>query len=105
MNSLPFRPEVTKLAMVNRAASDKRIAAVRGRARIFIFSTICVALAAGLLAGAVAWKTGRPVFPESIYPDLSPPMVISQSIQVTCYAASGLVSLLFLGWIVWRRAR
>ena len=60
---------------------------------------------AGLAAGAWVWKTRQPLFPENIYPDLTLPMLISQSIQLTCYGMALLVSLGFLGWIVRQRRR
>jgi hypothetical protein len=60
---------------------------------------------AGLAAGAWAWKTKQPLFPEDIYPDLREPMLISQSIQLACYGMALLVSLGFLGWIVRQRRR
>jgi hypothetical protein len=60
---------------------------------------------AGLAAGAWAWKTRQPLFPEIVYPDLTLPMLISQSIQLTCYGMALLVSLGFLGWIVRERRR
>jgi len=61
--------------------------------------------ACGLLAGWWAWKNDRALYPEAIYPDLTRPILTTQSIQLTCYAAGGLVSGIFLGWIVWRRRR
>ncbi len=61
--------------------------------------------AAGLLAGAWVWKTGRPLFPAVVYPDFSKPMLVTQTIQLTCYGVGGLMSLLFLGWIAGRRLR
>lgn len=60
---------------------------------------------AGLAAGAWAWKTQQPLFPEIVYPDLTLPMLISQSIQLACYGMAMLVSLGFLGWIVRQRRR
>ena len=58
---------------------------------------------AGLLAGAWVWKTGRPLFPEIVYPEMTLPILISQSIQITCYGVGALVSLGFLGWILHQR--
>ncbi|WP_193210839.1 hypothetical protein [Luteolibacter marinus] len=57
----------------------------------------------GLVAGAWVWMNGRPLYPDAVYPDFSMPMLISQTIQLTCYATGALVSLVFLGWIVQRR--
>lgn len=60
---------------------------------------------AGLLAGAWVWKTGITLYPLELYPDFSKPLLITQTIQLTCYAAGGIAGLLFLGWIVARRRR
>jgi hypothetical protein len=59
--------------------------------------------ALGLAAGAIAWKTRQPVYPENIYPELSLPILISQTIQVTCYLIGALSSLGFLVWLGLRR--
>lgn len=64
---------------------------------------ILVTEIAGLAAGMRAWRTGRPVYPEAIYPDGTLPILISQSIQVTCYLAGALVSVAFLAWLLWKR--
>ena len=66
---------------------------------------ILVTEAAGLLAGAWVWKSGEPLYPDPVSLDesLPPRMLITQTIQLTCYGAGGLVSVLFLGWIVRRR--
>ena len=57
----------------------------------------------GLLAGAWVWKTGLPLYPMEMYPDFSKPLLITQTIQLTCYAVGGLVGVVFLGWV--RRQR
>ena len=61
--------------------------------------------AAGLLAGAWVWKTGIPLYPLELYPEFSKPLLITQTIQLTCYAAGGIVGVLFLGWIVVQRRK
>ena len=61
---------------------------------------ILVTETAGLLAGAWVWKTGLPLYPLEMYPDFSKPLLITQTIQLTCYAAGGVVGVVFLGWIV-----
>ena len=66
---------------------------------------ILVTEAAGLTAGAWVWKTGLPLFPLELYPDFSKPLLITQTIQLTCYAVGGVAGLLFLGWIVVRRRK
>jgi hypothetical protein len=64
---------------------------------------ILLSEAAGIAAGAVAWKTRQPVYPEAIYPELGLPILISQTIQVTCYLAGAAVSAGFLIWLGLRR--
>ncbi len=66
---------------------------------------ILVTEVAGLAAGGWVWKTGEPLLPHAVYPDFSKPMLISQTIQLTCYGVGGLVSVVFLAWIVWQRRR
>lgn len=61
--------------------------------------------AAGLSAGAWVWKTGIPLYPLELYPEFSKPLLITQTIQLTCYAAGGIVGLLFLAWIVAQRRK
>ncbi len=57
---------------------------------------------AGLAAGGWSWFTGRTLYPEVIYPELTRPLITSQSIQVTCYVAGMLVGAAYLVWL-WRR--
>lgn len=66
---------------------------------------ILITEACGLLAGWWAWKNERPLYPEMVYPDLTRPILASQSIQLTCYAAGAISSGIFLGWIVSHRRR
>lgn len=67
---------------------------------LILITEIC-----GLLAGWWSWRNDRPLYPEAIYPDLTRPILTTQSIQLTCYAAGALVSGIFLSWIVWHRRR
>lgn len=66
---------------------------------------ILVTEAAGLLAGAWVWKTSLPLYPLEMYPDFSRPLLITQTIQLTCYAVGGLVGVVFLGWVVRQRRK
>lgn len=59
---------------------------------------------AGLAAGAWSWFTGRTLYPEIVYPELTRPLVTSQSIQLTCYLAGTLVGAVYLAWL-WRLRR
>lgn len=65
---------------------------------------ILVTELAGLATGAWVWRKEEPLYPDAIYPDGTMPILISQTIQVTCYLAGGLVSLGFLVWLVRKRA-
>ncbi len=56
----------------------------------------------GLGAGAWSWFTGRTLYPEIIYPELTRPLITSQSIQLTCYLAGTVVAVVYLVWL-WRR--
>ncbi len=60
---------------------------------------------AGLATGAGVWRSGEPFYPEAIYPDMTRPILISQTIQVTCYLAGALASAGFLGWLIWKRQK
>jgi hypothetical protein len=66
---------------------------------------ILVTEVTGLAVGAWVWKSEEPLFPEIVYPELTLPLLITQSIQLTCYATGALVSLGFLGWIARERQR
>lgn len=66
---------------------------------------ILVTEAAGLATGAWVWKTRQPLYPEIVYPELTLPLLISQTIQLTCYGVGMLVSLGFLGWIAKERRK
>lgn len=65
----------------------------------FIFGTE----AAGLAAGAWVWRSERPLYPEAFYPELSLPILVSQTIQLTCYLAGSLLSVCFLARILRKR--
>jgi hypothetical protein len=65
---------------------------------VIVVAEIC-AVAAGLLA----WRTGRGVYPDFLYPDYSAGLAITQSVQLTAYLAGGFFSLLLLAWTWWSR--
>lgn len=60
---------------------------------------------AGLAAGGSVWRSGKALYQEAIYPDMTAPILISQTIQVTCYLAGALASAGFLGWLIWKRRK
>ena len=47
-------------------------------------------------SGGYVFFTRRPLYPERIYPDASLPLMITQTIQITCYLTSAAFSGLFL---------
>ena len=68
-----------------------------------ILATELVAASSGLLAGVL----GRGILPAFVYPETSLPLIVTQTIQIFCYAASALFSgILLLGMLVhrWRKA-
>ncbi|WP_052573442.1 hypothetical protein [Haloferula sp. BvORR071] len=66
---------------------------------------ILVTELSGLATGAWVWRTEKPLYPEDVYPDGTLPIMITQTIQVTCYLVSAIVSVVFLVWIFRKRAR
>ncbi|MCW1884366.1 hypothetical protein OKA04_06455 [Luteolibacter flavescens] len=66
---------------------------------------LLVTEAAGLATGAWVWKSGRPLYPEIVYPEFTLPLMITQTIQLTCYGVGMLVSLGYLIWIARVRCR
>ncbi len=68
---------------------------------VFILATE----AAGLAAGFWSWTSGRPLYPAGWYPDASVSILVSQSIQLTCYLAGPLFCFFFLIAIVQKRRR
>ncbi len=66
-----------------------------------IGATELVAASSGLLA----WALQRGIFPAFVYPESSLPLIVTQTIQISCYAASALFSGIFLlGILVHRRS-
>lgn len=59
----------------------------------------------GLATGAYAWITGKTLYPQIVYPELTRPLVTTQTIQLTCYLVGALSGLGFLIWVVKWRAR
>lgn len=50
----------------------------------------------GLMAGLIAWRNKTELYPSWLYPDITPGILITQSIQITAYLAGALLSLLLL---------
>lgn len=88
---------------VARAGSRPKVAAQT------VLKGTCVVIAATELtaaaAGLVAYTRNAPVFPTSFYPESSPEIYASQTIQLVCYLAAACYSMLLLGWMRLRRGR
>lgn len=69
-----------------------------------VWPALVVTELCGLAAGAWSWTTGRPFFPEILYPDMRRELVTSQSIQLACYLAGAVAGMVYLGWL-WRQRR
>lgn len=61
--------------------------------------SICASL------GIYVYLSGNPIFPDFLYPDMSKPMLITQTIQLSCYLLSALFSGLLLLFLIRRRLR
>lgn len=75
--------------------------------REIIFSTIWVWLGVevcALLAGLIVWRTGSGLYPDWVYPDESPGLLITQSIQITAYLA-GVIFSVFLMLGIWHKRK
>lgn len=58
----------------------------------------------GLAAGSYSWFTGRTLYPEAIYPELTRSLITSQSIQLTCYLVGSIFGVGLILWIRrWRK--
>lgn len=58
---------------------------------IFVAVEMC-----GLLAGFVTWRSKSELYPDWLYPDIAPGILITQSIQITAYLSGAIFSLLLL---------
>ena len=59
---------------------------------------------AGLLSGWWVFSTGTSFYPSFIFPEETLSLVITQTIQVTCYLASTIFSIALVCSILWKRA-
>ena len=66
-----------------------------------ILATESCAVLSGLWA---YWKEG-PLYPSMFYPDPSLPMLVTATVQVTCYLASAIFSGALIVWCLVRRRR
>ena len=73
----------------------------RHSVRRLICSTAWVWLAVevcALFTGLIVWQTGRPFYPDRLYPAKSPGLLITQTIQITAYATGVVFSVILLFW-------
>lgn len=68
-----------------------------------VLTVIVCAEIACLLSGLWVFKSGRPLYPDFVYPEETLSLVITQTIQITCYLASALFSIALLAAILWKR--
>ena len=67
--------------------------------KVVLWRAIGLVIAVEIVAvaiGLIAHRTHRPVFPESWYPDESPPLIVTQTIQIACYLFGFLFSGIYL---------
>jgi hypothetical protein len=73
----------------------------RHSVRRLICSTVWVWLAVevcALLTGLIVWETGKPFYPDRLYPAKSLGLLITQTIQITAYASGAAFSVILLFW-------
>ncbi|MBK1856213.1 hypothetical protein JO972_14685 [Verrucomicrobiaceae bacterium 5K15] len=79
------------------------------RVRRILLGVFVVVLATEVVAassGYIVYKSGRGIYPASWYPTSTLPMLITQTIQVTCYLAAAMFSSVFLaGLLVYRHRK
>ncbi len=90
------------LFMAGRLFGRKKLSPTR-----IIFSTAWVWLGVEICAGMVGllvWRTGRGIYPDWAYPDASPGMLITQSIQITAYITGALFSVILIA-VTWEKRK
>lgn len=80
------------------------------RIRTILLGVVLVFIAVefcALLTGWIAWRAGCEIFPEWLYPDNTPGILITQSIQIAAYLSGAVFSLLLIVslWIYRGRLR
>lgn len=76
--------------------------------RTIFAGVVLVALAVeicALMAGFLAWRQKKGIFPEILYPDDTAGLAITQSIQITAYLSGMVFSLILITWIWLSRLR
>ena len=90
-------------AFVARAGRRPRIPV----GRVLIGGCVVVMMTEIVSAGAgfIAYRTQAPLYPEAWYPVRAVPILVTQTIQISCYLSSAVFSALFLWALVRRRRR
>lgn len=70
-----------------------------------VLAVIVCAEIASLLSGWWVFTSRRPLYPDCVYPEGTLSLVITQTIQITCYLTSVLFSLVLVAAIIWKRRR
>jgi cytochrome bd-type quinol oxidase subunit 1 len=70
-----------------------------------VLTVIVCAEIASLLSGWWVFGTRRPLYPEIVYPEQTLSLMITQTIQITCYLASALFSVALIAAILRKRRR
>jgi hypothetical protein len=60
---------------------------------------------AALFAGGVAYYTRGPIYPAICYPVHTLPLIVTSTIQWTCYCVAAMASLVFMGLIIRKRMK
>ena len=88
--------------VVGRRGTRPRVAVSR-----LLLGTGVVILASELVSAGSGWwahRTGDRIYPDRVYPEMTGPVMVTQTIQLTCYLASaGFSALWLMGIAAWRR--
>ena len=68
-----------------------------------VLVVIVCAEVASLISGLSVFKTRQPLYPDFVYPEETLSLVITQTIQITCYLTSALFSIALIAAILWKR--
>ena len=93
----------TAAFFVARAGSLPKIpvrAILAGAAIVIILTEATAAM-----LGVAAYISNAPVLPAILYPEMTRPILVTQTIQLTCYPAAACFSLLFLALLPMKRRR
>jgi len=72
---------------------------------ISVVAIVILTESTSALLGLYVHRTGNLVFPYQMYPDLNRPMLVTQTIQLSCYFGGAILSAIFLFSVIVFRAR